>query len=224
VIRLRGITKSYALGDTQVQALRGIDLDVAQGEFCAIIGPSGSGKSSLLNILGCLDLPTAGRYELDGQPIVARDFDDLAPLRARALGFVFQSFNLVPYLDVSENVELALRGADGLGRVERLRRVEELIHVVGLAAHARHRTTQLSGGQQQRVAIARALAHRPRLLLADEPTASLDSENASSIIELLLTLNRKEGVTVLLSTHDPRVLPSARRHIHVRDGRIVAHA
>jgi putative ABC transport system ATP-binding protein len=223
-VRLRGICKEYRLGSTLVPALRGVDLDLEQGEMCALIGPSGSGKTTLLNVLGCLDVPSAGSYELDGQPIRARDFDDLADLRSRAVGFIFQTFNLVPVLDARENIELAIQ-CSGKGDARwRRERVDRLLEAVGLSRFEHHRPGQLSGGQQQRVAIARALAPSPRLILADEPTANLDTATATAILELLARLNREEQVTVLFSTHDPRVLTFARRRVYLRDGEIVRSA
>ncbi len=224
LVRLRGIEKRYRLGGTDVAALRGVDLDLRAGDLCTVMGPSGSGKTTLLNVLGCLDVASSGTYELGGRMIAATDFDELAPIRSREIGFIFQSFNLVPVLDVFENVELSLLTAGVTDRAARRRRVTELVRAVGLEGHVRHRPAQLSGGQQQRVAIARALAPRPSLLLADEPTASLDGDTAVAILELLVALNRDEGVTILVSTHDPRVLPFARRHVTMRDGRVVDDA
>ncbi len=218
--RLSAVTKTYRLGETSLQALRGIDFELAEGEVCAVMGPSGSGKTTLLNILGCLDLPTSGEYHLAGRRIVARDFDDLAEIRSREIGFVFQSFNLVPVLDVRENIELAMLCANRSSAAERARRIDRLIDAVGLGPYCHHRPFQLSGGQQQRAALARALAAAPRLILADEPTANLDSESATTILELLLEMNRTEGVTLLFSTHDPRVLAYARRKVELCDGAI----
>jgi putative ABC transport system ATP-binding protein len=219
LVSLRGIQKDYLLGRTVVPALRGVDLDVAAGEFTVVMGPSGSGKTTLLNIIGCLDRPTAGTYLLEGQPIGDRDFDDLADLRNRAIGFIFQSFNLIPVLNVYENIELP-----GLIRVRRDRsldgRVRRVADAVGLTPYLRHRPDELSGGQRQRVAIARALVTEPRLVLADEPTANLDSGTSGQIIDLMLELNRGSGVTFLFSTHDPHVTRHARRVVRLTDGRI----
>ncbi len=209
LVSLRGIHKDYLLGRTVVPALRGVDLDVAAGEFTVIMGPSGSGKTTLLNIIGCLDRPTAGSYLLDGTPIGDRDFDDLADLRNRSIGFIFQSFNLIPVL---------IRGRRGPDLDRRVRRAAE---EVGLGPWLRHRPDELSGGQRQRVAIARALVTGPRLVLADEPTANLDSGTSEQIIDLMLALNRESGVTFLFSTHDPRVTRHARRVLRLDDGRIV---
>ena len=221
LVQLKGITKTYALGETQITALQDLDFELAAGDLCTVMGPSGSGKTTLLNILGCLDVATSGTYDLGGKRVDAKDFDELAPLRSKALGFIFQSFNLVPVLDVTENIELGMMCAGITDKARRRARVAELVAAVGLTKHAHHRPAQLSGGQQQRVAIARALAPGPHLLLADEPTASLDTDTAISILELLVQLNQKEGVTILFSTHDPRVLPFARRRVTMRDGKIV---
>ncbi|MBI5545779.1 MAG: ABC transporter ATP-binding protein [Deltaproteobacteria bacterium] len=220
IVRLRSVTKVYKLGRSEVTALHGVDLDIDEGELGALVGPSGSGKTTLLNILGCLDVASGGTYELGGQPIVAQDSDLLAPIRSRDIGFVFQSFNLIPVLDVTENVELSLTCAGKHGPAERRRRAEEMIDSVGLASLRRHRPDELSGGQRQRVAIARALATEPRIVLADEPTASLDTETALEIIELFVTLNRQRRATILFSTHDPRVLTHVRRLIHLKDGQL----
>ncbi len=220
LVSLRGIHKEYALGHTVVPALRGVDLDVAQGEFTVVMGPSGSGKTTLLNIIGCLDRPTSGSYLLDGQPVGDRDFDELAELRNRSIGFIFQSFNLVPVLSVYENIEfpVLIRGRRGPDLDRRVRRAAE---EVGLGPWLRHRPDELSGGQRQRVAIARALVTGPRLVLADEPTANLDSGTSEQIIDLMLGLNRESGVTFLFSTHDPRVTRHARRVVSLADGRVV---
>jgi putative ABC transport system ATP-binding protein len=221
LVTLRGITKEYRLGETLVPALRGVDLTVSAGEFTVVMGPSGSGKTTLLNIIGCLDRPTAGSYALDGRAIEGHDFDDLADLRNQEIGFVFQSFNLVPVLDVYENIEFPclLRGRRDRDLDRRVRAVAD---AVGLTTHLRHRPDELSGGQRQRVAIARALVTRPRLMLADEPTANLDSATSDQIIDLMLDLNRERGVTFLFSTHDPRVTRHARRVVRLADGRVVA--
>ncbi len=218
---LRGIVKSYRLGRTEVQALKGVDLDIAEGSLAALIGPSGSGKTTLLNILGCLDVPSGGSYELGERRVVAKDLDDLAAVRSREIGFVFQTFNLISVLNVRENVELSLVCAGFGDRRARRARVDALIERLGLARFADHRPDELSGGQRQRVAIARAVAPSPRLILADEPTASLDSATALEIIALFVELNREQGATILFSTHDPRVLTHVRRQIHLSDGRIV---
>ncbi len=220
IVQLRNIVKTYRLGQTDYKALKGIDLDIEEGELSAILGPSGSGKTSILNILGCLDVATSGSYELGGRAIVATDSDELAPIRSKEIGFVFQTFNLIPVLDVIENVDLALTCAGMPRSAKRTSRVEEVIEAVGLSKHKRHRPDELSGGQRQRVAIARALAPEPRLILADEPTASLDTETALEIIELFVRLNQERNATILFSTHDPRVLSHVRRQIHLKDGLI----
>lgn len=220
IVQLKNITKRYKLGHNDILALRGVDLTIEEGELSALLGPSGSGKTSILNILGCLDVASSGTYELGGRPIVATDSDELAPIRSREIGFVFQSFNLIPVLDVSENVDLALTCAGQPRSAARAARVDEVIEAVGLTPFKRHRPDELSGGQRQRVAIARALAPQPRLILADEPTASLDTETALDIIELFVQLNRERKATILFSTHDPRVLNHVRRQIHLKDGRI----
>ena len=220
LVSLRGIRKDYLLGRTVVPALRGVDLDVEPGEFTVVMGPSGSGKTTLLNIIGCLDRPTAGTCVIDGQAIGERDFDELAELRNRRIGFIFQSFNLIPVLDVLENVEfpVLIRGRRG---PELDRRVRAIAEEVGLGPFLKHRPDELSGGQRQRVAIARALVTEPRLVLADEPTANLDSVTSEQIIDLMLELNRESGVTFLFSTHDPRVTRHARRVVRLADGRVV---
>lgn len=220
IVQLRNIVKTYRLGQTDYKALKGIDLDIEEGELSALLGPSGSGKTSILNILGCLDVATSGTYELGGRPVVATDSDELAPIRSKEIGFVFQTFNLIPVLDVVENVDLALTCAGMPRSAKRTSRVEEVIEAVGLGKHKHHRPDELSGGQRQRVAIARALAPEPRLILADEPTASLDTETALEIIELFVRLNQERKATILFSTHDPRVLSHVRRQIHLKDGRI----
>jgi putative ABC transport system ATP-binding protein len=219
LIALQQITKTYELGGAAVPALRGVDLVVEPGEFTVITGPSGSGKSTLLHILGCLDQPSSGSYRLDGEAIDGRDLDELAGVRNEKIGFIFQSFNLVPVLDVLENVELpCLIGPKPLPAAEARKRAIALVERVGLSHVASHRPDQLSGGQRQRVAIARALVTKPALVLADEPTANLDSATSQQIIDLMLALNRDDGVTFLFSTHDHRVEKHARRIVSIADG------
>jgi len=221
-LTLRGIAKEYQLGKTVVPALQGVDLDVARGEFTVVMGPSGSGKSTLLNIIGCLDCPTRGTYQLDNREVGNRDFDKLASLRNEKIGFIFQSFNLIPVLNVIENVEfpcLMRRKRDQATVLHK--RVLELCDDVGLSPYLKHRPDELSGGQRQRVAIARALITQPELVLADEPTANLDSVTSEQIIDLMQLLNREKGVTFLFSTHDPRVMRHAKRVVHIADGKIV---
>jgi putative ABC transport system ATP-binding protein len=221
LIELKDVQKSYELGKTTVVALRGVDLAIEQGEFTVVTGPSGSGKTTLLNIIGCLDRATKGTYVLDGVDVSNRDFDDLADLRNQKIGFIFQNFNLIPVLNVAENIEfpLAVRSnADGQALLRK--KVFELAKSVGLDQFLHHKPDELSGGQRQRVAIARALITEPRLVLADEPTANLDSGTSEQIIDLMLDLNRSKGVTFLFSTHDPRVVKHARRALQLRDGRL----
>jgi putative ABC transport system ATP-binding protein len=224
LLELRGIRKTYTLGKTEVTALRGVDLTVSPGEFTVVTGPSGSGKTTLLNIIGCLDRATAGTYVLDGEDVSTRDFDALAEVRNRKVGFIFQGFNLVPVFDVLENIEFPLALRKDVTAAQARERARALAEAVGLSSYARHRPDELSGGQRQRVAIARALVTQPRLVLADEPTANLDSQTSEQILELMLGLNRQEGVTFLFSTHDPRVVAHARRALHIQDGRMVEGA
>jgi putative ABC transport system ATP-binding protein len=220
LVELRGVKKSYRLGQTLVPALRGIDLSIAAGEFTVVMGPSGSGKTTLLNIIGCLDRMDEGSYKLDGHELGGRDFDDLADLRNRTIGFIFQSFNLIPVLDVAENVEFPCLIRGEPRKVLRARALA-VADEVGLTPFLRHRPDELSGGQRQRVAIARALVTQPELVLADEPTANLDSGTSQQIIDLMLRLNRDRGATFLFSTHDPRVTAHARRVIQIADGLLV---
>ena len=219
LIVLRDVSKVYAAGQT-VHALRSVNLEIAAGEFVAIMGASGSGKSTLMNILGCLDTPTSGSYLLDGVPVQDRDADALAALRNRRMGFVFQQFNLMPRTSALENVELPLLYA-GVRQPERSRRALAALQRVGLADRSTHSPAQLSGGQQQRVAIARALVNEPALILADEPTGALDSETSAEVMQLLDALNR-QGITVILVTHEADVAAWARRRLLFKDGRLVA--
>jgi ABC-type lipoprotein export system ATPase subunit len=219
LIVLRDLSKVYAAGQT-VHALRGVNLEIAAGEFVAIMGASGSGKSTLMNILGCLDTPSSGSYVLDGVPVQGRDADALAALRNRRMGFVFQQFNLMPRTSALENVELPLLYA-GVRQPERSRRALAALQRVGLGERSSHSPAQLSGGQQQRVAIARALVNEPALILADEPTGALDSETSAEVMQLLDTLNR-QGITVILVTHEADMAAWARRRLLFKDGRLVA--
>ncbi len=216
VIELHGITRVYSSGRLEVAALRGVDLTVNQGDFLAIVGPSGSGKSTLMNIIGCLDRPTSGSYRLAGTPIEDLDDDDLARVRGRAIGFVFQSFNLLPRTTALENVATPLL-YQGVGRRERLTRAKAALERLGLADRLDHEPSELSGGQQQRVAIARALVTQPALILADEPTGNLDSAAGAEVLTLLHQLNNA-GTTIVLITHDSDVAVAADRQVHVRDG------
>lgn len=222
LIELADIKKSYQLGATEVVALRGVNLSVDEGEFTVVTGPSGSGKTTLLNIIGCLDRASSGHYQLDGLDVSNRDFDDLAEVRNQKIGFIFQNFNLIPVLNVAENIEFPCTVRKGGEAASALRaRVVALAKAVGLEPYLHHRPDELSGGQRQRVAIARALITQPRLVLADEPTANLDSKTSEQIIDLMLQLNREQKVTFLFSTHDPRVVKHARRALQIQDGAMV---
>jgi len=218
-IRLENVHKIYDLGEIQVHALRGVSLDIYPGEFVAVMGASGSGKSTLMNIVGCLDRPSRGKYFLDGKDVSGLTKDELAAIRSRKIGFVFQQFNLLPRTSALENVELPTIYA-GVPIEERDRRAEEALKRVGLAERADHFPSQLSGGQQQRVAIARALVNSPSLLLADEPTGNLDSRTSVEIMEILQDLNDKHGLTVVIVTHEPDIARYAKRAIEFRDGRL----
>lgn len=213
--------KTYHLGDREVKALRGVSFKFALGEFAALVGTSGSGKTTALNMIGCLDYPTSGRILINGVDMSGVDDESLASFRAHTLGFIFQTFNLIPVLSAVENVEYPLVHQN-LSKSERRTRALETLHQVGLSDHADHRPNQLSGGQRQRVAIARALVHRPQLVVADEPTANLDRKNASEIVELIRKMNRDLGVTCIFTSHDPAVYEKADRIIHLVDGEIVA--
>jgi putative ABC transport system ATP-binding protein len=220
LIRLEDVSKTYVMGDVEVHALRGVNLSIARGEFTAVMGASGSGKSTLMNILGCLDRPSAGRYLLDGEEVSRLSRDELAAVRSRRLGFVFQSFNLLARTSALENVELPLLYA-GVGTAERHARATSALARVGLAARAQHHPNQMSGGQQQRVAIARAIVNEPGVILADEPTGNLDSRTSAGVMQLFQELGRS-GITVLLVTHEPDIAEYASRVIVMRDGRIVS--
>jgi len=215
---VRDVSKTYRLGKVTVTALDGVSLAVKAGEFLAVAGPSGSGKTTLLNLIGCLDTPTSGQVAIDGEAISGLSPGRRADLRARKLGFVFQTFNLIPVLTAWENVEYPLLLQRGRGDVAA--RVRAALEHVGLADRARHRPPELSGGQQQRVAIARALVTEPALVLADEPTANLDSRTGHEIIELMRRLNRERGTTFVFSTHDPRIVNAADRVLEISDGRL----
>jgi putative ABC transport system ATP-binding protein len=219
VIRLEGIHKTYSMGDVEVHALRGISLNIRGGEFVAIMGTSGSGKSTMMNIIGCLDSPTRGAYALDGQDVSSLSKDERADIRLRKLGFVFQGFNLLSRTSALENVELPMLYA-GVDPAERHRRALEALHSVGLAGREQSHPNQLSGGQQQRVAIARALVNSPTLILADEPTGALDSRTSVEVMEIFQRLNRERGITLVLVTHEPDIAAYADRVVVFKDGRI----
>jgi putative ABC transport system ATP-binding protein len=219
MIQLKNAHKIYPMGEISVQALRGLDLTIKPGEFVAIMGPSGSGKSTLMHLLGCLDLPSDGLVQLDGQDVTKLDEDTLAQIRGKKIGFVFQTFNLIPTLTALENVELPLF-FQGVPRRERSTRSVELLQKVGLNGRIHHKPSQLSGGERQRVAIARALANNPEIILADEPTGNLDSESGEAILKLLEQLNR-ESKTIILVTHNPEAAAYAHRIVRIKDGRLL---
>jgi len=221
LISVRDLHKVYKMGDIEVPALRGINLDIYRGEFVAVMGASGSGKSTFMNIVGCLDRPTHGTYFLEGQEVGSLSPDAWAHIRNRKVGFVFQNFNLLPRTSALENVELPMM-YNGLHGGDRHQRALEVLSWVGLEGRLDHTPNQLSGGQQQRVAIARALVNRPPLILADEPTGNLDSSTSAEIMELLQNLNAKEGLTIVLVTHERDIAAYAKRQIHFRDGLVIS--
>ncbi len=216
VIQAKDLTKVYQMGEVEVQALRGVSMQIAKGEVVAIMGPSGSGKSTLMNIIGCLDQPSGGEYILDGERVSNLKDDQLANIRNRKVGFIFQSFNLLSRVSALSNVELPMRYA-GITK-DRREKARRALEMVDLGERVNHHPNELSGGQQQRVAIARALVNDPALILADEPTGNLDSKSGDEIMQLLLNLNKENGTTLVIVTHDPEIAEQAQRTIHIRDG------
>lgn len=221
IVEIQDAVKEYPLGKLVVPALRGVSLALDEGEFTAIAGPSGSGKTTLLNLIGCVDVPTRGVVKVAGRSTAELNDGQLTELRLRTLGFIFQTFNLIAVLDVFQNVEFPLLLQGGLSRAEREKRVNEMIEKVGLSRQTRQRPSELSGGQRQRVAIARALVTRPKIVLADEPTANLDSATGRSIIELMREINKADRTTFIFSTHDSKVMEHADRLVRLEDGLIV---
>jgi putative ABC transport system ATP-binding protein len=220
MIELDGITKVYKTGSQSLEALRGISLKIGKGQFVSVMGPSGSGKSTLMNIVGCLDTPTAGEYVLDGDNVAGLSFDQLAAVRNRKIGFVFQNFNLLPYATAYENIELPML-FNGKSARQRRQRVEDLLKQVGLLEWRQHRPSELSGGQQQRIAIARALANDPAIILADEPTGNLDSGSGEEIMAIFSGLWR-QGRTMIMVTHDTKVAAHSQRAVNLLDGRVIS--
>lgn len=221
IIKIQEVKKDYPLGKTTVNALKGINLSVEKGDFMSIVGPSGSGKTTLLNIIGCIDNASAGSYELHGQEIMGLKDKSITNIRLNKIGFIFQTFNLIPVLNIRENVEFPLLLMKKYAKKEINERVEKLIEAVGLKEYIDHKPSELSGGQRQRVAIARALVTEPDIVLADEPTANLDSETSKQILELMKKLNEEEHTTFIFSTHDPDVLQYATKIIKIKDGLII---
>ena len=220
VIQVENATKLYKIGEVETRALNGVSLEIAKGEFTAIVGPSGSGKTTLLQLIGCLDRPDSGSVTINGQDVTRFNANQRADLRSKDIGFIFQFFALVPVLSAYENVELPML-LTGVGAADRQKRTMELLDAVGLADRAKHRPDQMSGGQQQRVAIARALATHPALILADEPTANLDTANGEQAMTIMQKLNQQTGTAFIFATHDQRIISFARRIIEMRDGKIV---
>jgi len=223
IVRLEHVFKDYTLGEQQVQALKDVTLNIEDGAFLAIAGPSGSGKSTLLNLIGCIDTPSHGKVFINGQDVSGQTPDELSDLRARTIGFIFQTFNLLPVLSAEENVEYPLLQFKELSARERLNRVAKYLAIVGLSKFASHRPNQLSGGQRQRVAIARALATQPKIVLADEPTANLDHKTGEGILQLMKDINGNFRTTFIFSTHDWRVMAMADRLVRIEDGQIEKH-
>jgi len=224
MIEIENITKVYQMGEVEVHALRGVSLQIEQGEWVAIMGPSGSGKSTLMHLIGCLDTPTGGSYQLDGAEVGGMDDNQLATIRNRQVGFVFQTFNLLPRTSALKQVMLPMQYFRDGARVsasERKRRAQEALEMVGLGDRVDHRPTELSGGEQQRVAIARALVNNPAIIMADEPTGNLDSKAGAEVMEILHRLHREKGITVVMVTHDEEIGTQAERIVRLRDGQVV---
>lgn len=220
LIEIKGLTKNYPLGETVVRALRGIDLTIREGDFLSVVGPSGSGKTTLLNVIGCIDSATEGSVQISGTEITSLTDKQITDIRLHKIGFIFQAFNLIPVLNVVENVEFPLLLMKNQSKEKVRKRAEKLIDEVGLTEHIKHRPAELSGGQRQRVAIARALVTNPDIVLADEPTANLDSVTGAQILELMREMNRTDKTTFIFSTHDPNVLQYAQEIIKIKDGQI----
>jgi putative ABC transport system ATP-binding protein len=221
IIRLENLVKVYKVGETEVRALRGVTYAVEAGEFLAIMGSSGSGKSTLMNIIGCLDRPTSGTYFLEGEEVSTLGRDELAQIRNQKIGFVFQTFNLLPRTTALENVELPLLYSAHIHSKQRVEMALQSLESVGLKDRAYHKTNQLSGGEQQRVAIARALLNNPTLILADEPTGNLDTKTSNEIINVFTRLNKEKNITMVMVTHEPDIACFARKRIYIRDGEII---
>ncbi len=221
-ITITGLRKDYRLGKTVVRALKGIDLEIKSGSFACVAGPSGSGKTTLLNLIGLIDTPTSGTVRIAGEDIQTLPEQSRTRYRSRTLGFIFQSFNLLPVLDVFENVHLPLILHAELSKEEKKQRVMEMVEAVGLSDHVRHKPFELSGGQRQRVAIARALVTHPRIVLADEPTANLDSHTGAEVLDLMVRINAERGTTFIFSSHDPKVMERAARVVRLHDGQVEA--
>lgn len=220
VVKIENIARAYQIGKVETKALRGINLSIESGEFTAFVGPSGSGKTTLLQMIGCLDQPTSGRVFINGKDVTTLNRNQRADMRSESIGFIFQFFALIPTLTSYENIEMPLL-LNGTKPAERKTRVNQMLEAVGLSERAHHRPDQLSGGQQQRVAVARALATNPKLILADEPTANLDTENGKQVMDIMQKLNKETGVTFIFATHDPRVISYASRVVTLEDGLIV---
>ncbi|HCL56688.1 MAG TPA: lipoprotein-releasing system ATP-binding protein LolD [Spirochaetia bacterium] len=217
-VKAKGLQKYYQLGKVQVEALKQVDMEILEGELVSIIGPSGSGKTSLLNIIGLIDTPSGGNLYFEDQKMVFSDFNDMAPIRNEKIGYIFQNFNLIPVLNVYENIEIPFLIRKNISKKEKHERIETVIEQVGLSKYKNHKPDQLSGGQRQRIAIARAIVHHPKLILADEPTANLDSHTSQTIMELLMKLNADMKTTIIFSTHDPLVMSYAKKILKIKDG------